>query len=93
MYAPRMSQLPRETEGPGSVAATLLVMVVVFAALIWLAAPWRTSKLPRAKARLRRDRTSDDAGDDEQDLYAADPDDDDDDDEDRPRPGPGADLN
>ena len=56
IYSPRMSQnTPHEVQGPGSVTATLLVMAVVFAALIYLAAPWRTSKIPRAKAKLRRD--------------------------------------
>lgn len=45
---------PRSYAGEsGALAATLLTAAVVAACLLWLFAPWKRTKLPRARASIR----------------------------------------
>jgi hypothetical protein len=46
---------PGDEGGPGGLAATMLAIALVLGCLIWLAQPWKRSKLPRARATITRD--------------------------------------
>ena len=44
---------PARDAGSGGLAVTLLTAAVIAIALLWLLAPWKRSKLPRARASIR----------------------------------------
>ena len=44
---------PARDAGSGGLAVTLLTAAVIALALHWLLAPWKRSKLPRARASIR----------------------------------------
>ena len=64
MSSPVETHHPAQSSGVPGVIASTLPLAIILVALVWLAKPWKRSKLPRARViEHRDDRRNEEPGD------------------------------